>query len=81
MTGSKVLDVNLTRSLKVSNPTLKQVTLACPQSTGYPIHCRLAGTDTRRTTPEPVTGTLTVLGVYTGTHTYAYQILYGPARR
>jgi len=37
VTGSKLLDVSLTRSLKVSNPTLKQVTLACPQPTAYPI--------------------------------------------
>ena len=44
-------------------------------------HCRLTGTDTRRTKPEPVRRTLTVLGVYTGTHTYAYQILYGPVHR
>ncbi len=64
-----------------SQRQLKQVKLACPRPAGYPVRCRLTATDASRGKPQPVAGTLMVLGIDTATKTYAYSLTYGPSRR
>lgn len=78
--GPKALDANLIRSMARTNPTLSHVKLACPRPAAYPIKCRLAATEKVRGRSIPVKGTATVLGVDTGTRTYAYGLDYAPSR-
>ncbi len=76
--GPKGLNANLIRSMTRTNPKLKQVKLACPQSSSYPVICPLSGIDTTGGKTTRVKGQLTVAGVDTKTHTYSYSILYAP---
>ncbi len=72
---------NLISALAKNQPALKAPTLRCPHSTkGFPFRCTLTGFSLIMHKREPVTGSLTVFGVDTATHTYAYSVTYAPAK-
>jgi hypothetical protein len=79
--GSPSLPTNLLQALAHNQKELSNVTLRCPSSHAYPVRCHLRATETvaggqpRR---RMIAGTLTVLGVATLTHTYAYTLSYAP---
>ncbi len=77
-TGSPVLAINLTQLMKRNQRNLRHVVATCPDSHAFPIHCRFTAMDTTPHHQGPVTGTATISGVFTGTHTYVYQLIYAP---
>ncbi|HWF72334.1 MAG TPA: hypothetical protein VG186_03260 [Solirubrobacteraceae bacterium] len=80
LSGPRDLATNLIELMKVSNPTLTQVKLACqPDQAKYPKVCRLDAKATSRGKTVTVAGTVTAFGVYTKTRTYAYSVNYAPA--
>jgi hypothetical protein len=74
--GSTNLDVNLMALIGHDQHTLLRPRVACHSSTAYPFVCRFSAVDTTRH-QTMVTGTVKILGVYTLTHTYVYQLNYG----
>ena len=80
--GPQGLAANLTWLIPQSQPFLKNLRVSCPAAHAYPITCRLQAIDSRKRKKliggdRPVTGTITVIGVFTVTHTYAYSLLFG----
>lgn len=79
--GPRVLGVNIEQLMAQSQRYLKQPIVTCPSSTAFPVNCTMTATDTTKGRAGPVKGTVTVKGIFTGTHTYVYQLLYAPSKQ
>jgi hypothetical protein len=78
-TGPTDLATNLVTLMKRSNPTLKGVRLTCAAGQNhFPRVCGLAGTVETKRRLVRVAGQVSVFGIDTKTHTYAYAITYRP---
>ena len=82
--GPSDLAANLDAQLAKSFRQLRSIDVVCPAEPTpprYPVNCRLTAIDTSKPgsphTPDgahrPVSGAITVLGVYPGTRTYAFR--------
>jgi hypothetical protein len=72
--GSTNLDTNLAALITHDQHNLLRAQVSCPSSMVYPIHCTMTAFDTDR--HAIVSGTATIEGVFTQTHTYVYRLLY-----
>jgi hypothetical protein len=81
VTGPQRLDPNLEQALARNQPKLERPLVTCPSASSYPFTCRVAGQIRLHGKPIAATGTLKVIGIETSTHTYAYEVTYGPAGR
>jgi|GEM_PF-2716001 len=78
--GPRDIGRNLEELISDSSPDLADISVTCPAReslSGYPFHCDLVAADGRAGTP--VSGEVSVIGVYQPTGTYAFEITYGPA--
>jgi hypothetical protein len=81
---------NITQLVTKDYDQVQDIQIECPSDEpsppNYPVSCTMHGIDTstlsRRTQPDgkhrPVTGQLSILGVYPPTQTYAFQLNYVP---
>jgi hypothetical protein len=77
--GPQDLATNLILLMKVSNPTLKNVRLACaPGQTAYPKICQLDASAASKGKTVKVAGRVAAFGIDTRTHTFAYSVNYAP---
>lgn len=77
--GPTDLATNLLALMKHSNPTLKGVRLTCASGQNhFPRVCGLDGTVEAKRRLVRVAGQVSVFGIDTKTHTYAYSITYRP---
>jgi hypothetical protein len=75
--GSTNLNINLSALIAHDQRTLLNPQVRCQSSSTYPVSCTMTAFDTTR--HALVSGTAKILGVYTLTHTYVYQLNYAPA--
>jgi hypothetical protein len=78
-TGPSDPGSNLEQLLARSTPELVGVSVSCPSSERphrYPFSCSLTAEE--RSSAEPVSGQVKVIGIYRPTRTYAFEVTYGP---
>ncbi len=75
--GSQNLTQNLGAIVGRDYKQLSDVSLRCRNTTGFPKVCTITARWTLQSEPTvPVAGVLRVLGIYTRTDTYAFQLTY-----
>jgi hypothetical protein len=78
--GPADIAANLRALIAKSERGLAEVAITCSAPRAYPVHCRLKAIESSKGRREPVSGTVTVLGVETHTDTYAFQLVYSPVK-
>jgi hypothetical protein len=75
--GPADVTTNLRQAVEKNYKQLSDISVTCQQTTGFPKKCTMTAKWTLKGQPTvPVAGTVNAFGIYTGTHTYAFQLVY-----